>query len=114
MTNLQNLLLICISTLISSSIFYYLRNGGNSKTLFYVCIICISFFLSLPLFSQFYSFFFNKVLNLPDARISILTIMCFGLSSINLFLLSKVSKQETQLRIINRELALISFKIEKI
>ena len=113
MTNIHYFLLICVSTLLSSIIFYYLRNGGNSKSLFYFCIISISFFVSLPLFSKFYSYLFNEVLKLPDARISILTIICFGLSSISLYLLSKVSKQDKQLRIINRELALISFKIEK-
>ena len=54
---------------------------------------------------------FNEILDLPDARISILALFSFSMSIVNIYLLAKQAKQAKKLRILNRDFALLSYKL---
>ena len=113
MTLLHYILLIAVSALLSSIAFHYLRFGRISIALFYFCSIYLVFIISLPFAVDFYSYVFNNILNLPDARISILASLTFGMSIVTIYLLAKVSIQERQLRILNRDIALLKYNLKK-
>ena len=112
MTLIHYFLLFGLSAILSVVAFHYLRFGRISIALFYFCIVYIVFIISIPFAANLYSFVFNKILNLPDARISILALLSFGMSIVTIYLLAKVSIQEKQLRILNREIALLKFNLE--
>ena len=113
MTTIHYLLLIFLSAILSGITLYYLKAGKISISLFYFCSIYLAFILTLPFAAEFYSYIFNEILELPDARISILVAVTFSMSTVNIYLLSKQARQERQLRILNREIALISYKLNK-
>ena len=112
MTLIHYFLLFGMSGILSFIAFHYLRFGRISIALFYVCIFYIVFIISIPFAANLYSFVFNDILNLPDARISILALLSFGMSIVTIYLLAKVSIQEKQLRILNREIALLKFNLK--
>ena len=112
MTSLHYFLLFGLSGILSIVALYYLRFGRSSISLFYFCTVYIIFIVSIPFASKLYSFIFNDILSLPDARISILTTLSFGMSIVTIFLLAKVSSQEKKIRIINREIALLRFNMK--
>ncbi len=112
MTLIHYFLLFGISGILSFIAFHYLRLGRISIALFYFCIFYIIFIISNPFAAKVYSFIFNNILNLPDARISILALLSFGMSVATMYLLAKVSIQEKQLRILNREIALLKFNLK--
>ena len=114
MTLIHYLLLFALSGILSFIAFYYLRFGKISIVLFYVCIAYLTFIISIPFGANVYSFVFNNILNLPDARISILAIFAFGISIVTIYLLSRVSTQDKQLRMLNREIALLRFNLQKL
>jgi len=113
MTIIHYLLLIFVSVILSSITLYYLKSRKISISLFYFCSIYLLFIVSLPFAAGFYSYIFNEILDLPDARISIVASVTFSISIVNIYLLSKQARQEKQLRILNRELALISHRLKK-
>ena len=113
MTFTHYLLLVLISAGLSAVNLYYLRSGIKSPSLFYFCSIYLLFIITLPFASDFYSYVFNEILDLPDARISILALFSFSMSIVNIYLLAKQSKQEKKLRILNRDFALLSYKLSK-
>ena len=113
MTTIHYLILFGLSGLLSFIAFHYLRFGRISIALFYCCCLYIGFLISIPFAAKFYSYIFNNILNLPDARISIIAILSFSMSILNIYLLSKVSLQEKQLRILNREIALLKYNLKK-
>ena len=81
MTFIHFLLLILVSAGISGFNIYYLRSGIKSPSLFYFCSIYLLFIVTLPFASDLYSYFFNEILDLPDARISILALFSFRLDN---------------------------------
>ena len=114
MTFIHYLLLILVSAGISGFNIYYLRSGIKSPSLFYFCSIYLLFIVTLPFASDLYSYFFNEILDLPDARISILALFSFSMSIVNIYLLAKQAKQARKLRILNRDFALLSYKLDKL
>ena len=66
--------------------------------------------IPIPFAANQNSFFFNKILYLPDTVISILALLLLGMSIATIYLLAKVSIQEKQLRILKREKTLLKFK----
>ena len=113
MTSLHYFLLFGLSGILSTIAFHYLRVGRISISIFYFCSFYIAFVISIPFASKLYSFIFNNILNLPDARISILATLSFGMSIVTIYLLAKVSLQDKQLRILNREIALLRYSLKK-
>ena len=113
MTFIHYLLLVLVSAGLSAVNLYYLRSGIKSPSLFYFCSIYLFFIVTLPFAADFYSYIFNEILDLPDARISILALFSFSLSIVSIYLLAKQARQAKKLRILNRDFALLSYRLNK-
>ena len=110
-TLLQFILLLCFVLILAVCILQGLITSRMRPVLFYYCFAFLSFIFSLLFFSKYYSFLSNTLFSLPDARITVLYIFILFLSSLSFYLLYYCSILEANMKIINRQLTLLSSEV---
>ena len=111
MTVLHKILLLLASAFVLFICVVVMKRKKASKNVFFYCLFLLFVFGSLPFLVDGYSYVFNQVLGMKDARISLAAGGVIGLSVFNIYLLSELSEARRKLQILNRDISLLKSRI---